>query len=1048
MPFFGSLFTSVRERQQIMYMLSLGFFMGVFIATYQITADSLFLNRMGDQLNKAFLLSGVLGIIITGTFSWLQNYIRFSRLTTVMILLVLLFTLSVYILLHSGSPEWQRLVIFGMYSASGPVIAVLLLSYWGTFGRLFNFRQSKRIIGWIDTGQLIAAILASFLIPLTVNVVPETVDYLVLCQASLVVMALLQVAISYKFSLIKNDPKEIDEEVRRQTGVRKMFSDRYILQLSSLVLISMMVYIFTQFSFQEIAKEQYPDERPLTDFMAVIIGMVYVISLLMQTFVNNRIISNYGVKVSLLALPVIVIVFSVASVLSGFFLGYNKALHPDGFIYFFLFVAITRVFNWTLRDSLETPLLKLLFIPLDNRYRFGLQARVEGMVNESSRFISGLLVFGLTALPFYKIIHFPLFLVFFGVVYILVINRLYNGYRNKVREKLERSGQEQKKLEQGFERLSALLEKRLAEETPGKAIFAFKFLEKYDFSMVGAWVGALMKNPDESVRSYAQEKLNELKGLSVSDQYVIRLNPEKSDTDSKTLLGQSEIRQIIENNGEISKLRIQSLARSSISRDRQYAAELILHTSGDECISFLCELLQDPDPRVRITAIKSTIKKYNQDVVIALIDNLNNPLHSTHALNALVRIGQYALPLMDISFYKSGQSTQTLHRIVQAMGKIGGPRAWEFLWNKIDYPDKTVAGEVLHALGLSGFKANINQVSRIQYIIENDIADIRWNLGAIQEVKTLRNSAFIIDSLREEIERDLQQIYMLLAMLYDTHSIQLVKENVESGTTEGIAYAIELLDVFLPEQLKQRIIPVLDELTDEERIAKLDVFYPRARLDARLTLKFLLNRDFVQTSRWTKASVLFYIGSEKIEEFKMDVIAHLFNPDRLINEVAGWALYQINPSEYRENIKRLGPVKMKLINDVVRTDQMSTFTRTRFLKNLPMFRHVPLITLTNVADYAEEQYLEKSNTIMLDEHQQHYFFIVTDGELQLFCQGAWKQTFTKGDFIGEFPGIPGFLQTNVLQAISRCRLLRIHKERFYELMTNHIQLASTVLEAV
>jgi hypothetical protein len=70
---------------------------------------------------------------------------------------------------------------------------------------------------------------------------------------------------------------------------------------------------------------------------------------------------------------------------------------------------------------------------------------------------------------------------------------------------------------------------------------------------------------------------------------------------------------------------------------------------------------------------------------------------------------------------------------------------------------------------------------------------------------------------------------MLLAMLYDTRSIQLVKENIDSGTSEGITYAVELLDVFLSDQLKQRVIPVLDDLTDNERINKLDYYFPRVK---------------------------------------------------------------------------------------------------------------------------------------------------------------------------------------------------------------------------
>jgi hypothetical protein len=57
------------------------FFMGVFIATYQVTADSIFLNRLGQYLDKAFLAAGILGIISTALFSYFQSVIRFSILT-------------------------------------------------------------------------------------------------------------------------------------------------------------------------------------------------------------------------------------------------------------------------------------------------------------------------------------------------------------------------------------------------------------------------------------------------------------------------------------------------------------------------------------------------------------------------------------------------------------------------------------------------------------------------------------------------------------------------------------------------------------------------------------------------------------------------------------------------------------------------------------------------------------------------------------------------------------------------------------------------------
>src|SRR6185436_1813853 len=222
------------------------------------------------------------------------------------------------------------------------------------------------------------------------------------------------------------------------------------------------------------------------------------------------------------------------------------------------------------------------------------------------------------------------------------------------------------------------------------------------------------------------------------------------------------------------------------------------------------------------------------------------------------------LPFLDSAFYRSHQSTQVMLRVVQVIGKMGGPKAKDLLWNKIDYPNKVVVSQVLLSLGECGFKAGVSQITRIKYAIETDIADIRWNLSTIQEVGVEGFNLQIVNSLRWEIQNDIDHIYMLLAMLYDTRSIQLVKENIDSKTTEGITYAIELLDVFLSDQLKQRVIPILDDISDSERINRLEDFYPRIKLDSKLVLKFMINRDFTQSNRWTKACVLYQIGKLRI----------------------------------------------------------------------------------------------------------------------------------------------------------------------------------------
>jgi MFS family permease len=1038
------------EQKQIIVMLCTGFFMGVFIATYQVTADSLFLNRMGAYLDKAFLAAGALGIITTSIFAFFQSWIRFTTLALGAVLLILIFTLGAYWLLQHGDPAWHNYFVFALYCMTGPITAILLLSFWGIFGRLFNFRQSKRIIGWIDTGQLIAAILATLIaIPFTSKIIHDTADYLLVCAVSIAVVSVLLFVIASSFTLSKNNPREFGSSVRRETRVNKLMRDPYIRMLSIFLLISMVMFMFTQYAFQQLVQIQYPKERELTNFNSFFTGAVYGISLIMQTFINQRIISNYGLRISLFVLPLVVILFAAGSLLTGGIFGYEKVLGTTGFLYFFLFVALTRLFNWTLRDSLENPVFKLFFIPLDNRLRFNIQSKVEGLMNESARFVAGLLIFGLAFVPFFKVIHIAIFLLLLAGAYFYVVNHMYNGYRNKIRLKLEGTDIQQEKLEIGLSQVTSRLENMLGVPNPSKAVFSFKLLEKINAAHVPVWVNNLMKNEEESVRLYAQDKMNELKGLSVSDKYVIRMDTTKMDGSEKNVLSKEDLELIIQNGGDITKARIQKLTRSANPNDRHYAAELLLHTSKEEYTSFLMELLLDSEPQVRNTAIKTSIKKHNAEIINAIIENLGNPVYSNQAMNALVQIGAITLPALDTAFYRSGQSTQMMLRIIQVIGRIGGQRAREILWNKMDYPNKVIVSQVLLSLGECGFKAGISQITRIKYVIESDISDISWNLSALYEIGDDGFSEQIRTALRFEIQNDIEHIYTLLTMLYDTRSIQLVKENIDSGTAEGITYAIELLDVFLSEQLKQRVIPILDDVSDAERISRLEYFYPRVKLDSRLVLKFLINRDFTQSNRWTKACVLFQIGIRKVEDFKLDLIAQLFNPDLLIREVSAWALHKISAAEYEQNSRRLGAdIKYELDARIIHARRIMRFEKVLFFQGINIFNGVPGLTLTYLADLSEELRMKKDESLTLDERSNNYFYVLNSGTVHLYQRGEFTSTFSQGEFIGEMVGAHNFINANLIVAQTDVVILKFNKDQFYELLSDNVALADKVLEYI
>src|SRR5260221_358991 len=546
--------------------------------------------------------------------------------------------------------------------------------------------------------------------------------------------------------------------------------------------------------------------------------------------------------------------------------------------------------------------------------------------------------------------------------------------------------------------------------------------------------------------------MNEMKGLSVSENYVIRIDKDRTSSEGKNILSNVEIDQLLNSGGDITKFRIQKLTRSTSGGDRQYAAELLLHSSAEENLSFLIELLNDNEAVVRKTALATAAKRFNGEVINSVVDNLNNPQYSNLAVNSLTLMGGTALSYLDSGFYRSGQNTQTMVRIIQVVGRIGGQRAKELLWNKIDFPDKVIVAQVLLSMGECGFKAGISQITRIKYAIETDIANLAWNLNAIRELGEDEDSNQVKLALRQEINHDIEYIYMLLAMLYDTRSIQLVKENIESGTSEGTTYAVELVDVFLSEELRMRVIRVLDDISDGEKINRLDVFLPRVNLDQKLVLKFLINRDFTQTNRWTKASVIHQIGRQRISDFIPDLIAQLVNPDRLIREVAGWSLYQIDPQLYDENSRRLDEDHKRWLDRAVLKKHDDTklmlYERADFFQSISAFEGVPGLTLSYLADISKEQQMKMEEVLSVDERLNNDFFIIYAGSVQYYEKSRYIRDFGSGQFIGEMLSAPGFINTNLLVAKEETTLLKINKDQFYELLSDNVKLTDKVLQVV
>jgi ATP:ADP antiporter, AAA family len=1029
------------EEQPVLLLFGQGFLMGIYIYSYKIVAEALFLSRLETYLAEAMFVSAALGVISAIFFSYLQNRISFSKLTFLNLIIIFVFLGSIRLLYDVLDDKSIHVLVFVSFIMIQPIMSITLLNFWGIFGRIFDLRQSKRIVGGIDSGQLLAAFLTSLSIPFFAKFIVE-IDFLFISLAAILLNMVLLSFIISKYDLEKH--REEGERSKVSTKISGIMKEKYVFYLSIFLLLSIISFQFVHYSFLSVTKMYYPTETQLVSFLGYFSACIMILSLLLQTFVNERLIAMYGLKTTLLVLPIVLGVFTIVTIWVGSFFGY--AAHSPAFIWFFLFISLSKLFSESLRESLETPSFKLFFMPLDIKIRFDIQAKVEGVINEFSRLIAGFIILVLGFLAFFKLIHYSVILVVVIIAWIWSTSKLYAEYRNNVKKKLQGQKADYEIKQKKQRQIKNIINDLEKDTVSGNIIFSLKLLEKWDLNLFRAYVNKLTTTSNKHVRKFALDIVNELRTTTPVNNRIFNLQKNNGSNFSLAKWFDS-----IGSDRNIDHHDLTLLLKSENKEDRKYLASILSRRAGHHGSSILMELLHDLDNSVKSAAIKSAASVRNKESFPILIEELKSPKFTDKAMDAFVEIGEEAFPALETAFYKSGQNIKIMLKILQIYGKVGGARAIGLLWEKIDYPDKKIIAQVLHSLGECDFLANESQVRRIKFAIDSDLANIAWNLKALESIPEGIGADLLKEAVEADIISSVKHIFMLLTMLYDTHSIQLVQENLFGKSGEGLTYAIELLDVFLSDDIKEKIIFMLDDVLESKELKKLQNYYPQRDLKFTETVRMVINRDYSLNNRWTKACAIHFIGENNITGYNMDLIANLFNPDLLIREISAWSMYQNDPSSYHLHINRLDIGSKKELesminnNGSVKSRKMLRFEKIRLLGQIELFKYIPAFILSNVVEMSQDLYLEKGKEIHLDHENLEFIYALNQGRLELSHENGVKKIEEGKKLVGSFIELGDYL---TIKALADSFLIKIEKEKFYDYMSSHMELVLHVLENV
>lgn len=1032
------------EVERVLLLFIMGFSMGMFMATISVASQSLFLEHFSEEkdLPVAFVVSGFFGLIATILYNFLQNRIPFPLLATISLLTVA--AITGFIEFGEGFfSDPNYLYAFG-FTQILPFTFIVYLIFWGSFGRLFNLRQAKRLVGVVDIGAMMAAFIAFFSIPILLNIFGNQTQSLYgIALASVLVFILLFLYLSVKH-LNKTISFKKEKTLYKKLSIKEFAQNRYIVYMSLFIIFSMMVMTFVDYSFFNVTSLQF-DTASLANFISYFEGTVVVFCFLFQVLATDRIQSIYGMRISLLVSPVLIGFFTLAALLLGSFFGYSPA--DNYFVLFFMMIAVSKLFIRSLKEALDNPTLKLYLLPIESKIRIDVQTKIEGIVTAAASIIAGGFIILITQFEIFNLIFITIFTLPLIGLWFFSVNKMHQSYRHTLQNTLVKNKETVEVAVTKEYTLNEVLEKQVTSTAEDKVIYGLKLMEKLEPALFENAVMRLTDSDNLRIRKFAEEKIQNL-GVEKdpSKQEVRNLAQQAvSETEDSDLLS-------------ISPEKLMKLSKSPRQQDRLLAAKLLRKLLSAKTIFILLELLRDADPRVRFEALFTARKNRRMETWPVLIEMLNSPLYGHHAAAALKAAGERVLTTLETAFHKSGQSDLVMLRIVQIMGRIGGDQALQLLWRKADYPDKRIVKQILYSLRYINYQAQGREVRDVTDLLETEISKTMWNLAALEELPGTPEFRFLREALREEISQNYDQITMLLSILYDPQSVELVRENIESDDPDNIAFAIELLDLFIDPELKPKLLPLLDDSSTEEKLRLLQVYFPRERYTPIQVINYLLNRDFNLNNRWTKVCAIH--ASAYMPDFRISrgLIAQVFNSDRLLQETAAWVVYQKDKRAFADIRERLPHRDKRFLDAAIENNQLLDgledgffleIEMVMFIKQLPVFRSIHGSLICDLADKITPVELMMGEKIKLPAHEDSKFIlIVAHGEVKLMEEDHILQILKKGSVYGElFQHGPALSATQVM-ATERTILFRINLLDFYFVMANHHELVQGLIRNI
>lgn len=921
------------EAKPVFLMVIFSFFVGLSLSFYFTASNAIFLKHFPPRMIPvSFIASGIIVCLAWWIFSHFDKSSNLSRQVTIKFLFVFLSVLVISIGVWAYDSVW---LAFIMYTWVRVMVYITLVNFWGVAGRLFNIRQGKRIFGLISIGEVISIIIGYLSIPVILQFI-KVPDLLFLASISLFISLMMVLIIFRTFPGQLNTSgslKVSQKEIKPEWNYLNLIKKPYFLMISLMALLPIFGYLFVDFLFLAQTRKEFANNpEAIARFFGLFLGAIAILELILK-LISGRILNKYGLKPSLLSLPVILLFSIFLAAVFGSLYGMTGM--------FFAFIALARLFERSIRGALYEPGFQLLYQPVPTDQRLTFQNQIEGIPKALGTVITGAVILLFSSFQAFNLVHFNwLFIVILGF-WIWIAFKMYDEYRNMLKSKL-----------------SELRHK----EQP--ALYPMQ---------------ELIRNTLSGLPHQQSQKIESL---------FEKIEPIGLELILGSLKDKSSVQQ--EDSEDFTFEYLVELSHSEVTGDRRRAARLLGRSGRYNAYKLLINLIRDPDAIVKKEAIISAGRIRRVELWPLIIENLVIPEFSHTANVAIKIIGEPILQELERFFEKTVGDKPVQLTILRIFESVGGEKSVKFLRDKIYHSDNDIRYQALLSLSNLEYHATLSEIQFIKQTIEDSVETLVWILASLVDIKGSQGSDHLQQALLQELEEKKEHIFLLLSLLYDSKTIGHIRGHIESQDNNAKIYALEISDMMISGEIKELFFPIFEDLSIHERLNRFRIRFPQEKLNLFERLQEIINKEYSKVNKWTKACAINMLGQiegeNRVPAGKL-LAANVVNPDPLLSESAAWILYSAFPDYYFATLNRFEKslnsrfsVLTKKISEREEKRVLLIFEKIVLLKNTEFFAPVDELQILPLIMDVEAPVNTDNHHEKVKDWQQDDIFQITSEE--------------------------------------------------------------------